>query len=247
MFTYIYGYHPVLMALEKNSLIKIKKVFLIENKHQKVLAELKKSKVTFEYISLEKMNNLLQTTKHQNICAQIASYHYFNLSEILNIIPKNKFYRFLICDKITDPHNFGSILRIAAGNDFDCVIVLNRNQAELNGIVVKAAAGAVSVIKICQVNNLSQIINFLQQKNFWILAADKNDQAQDYQNLKYDHHLALIIGNEGHGISNNILRKADYLVTIPMSDKIESFNASVACGIIANNIYLKSKKINTKK
>lgn len=242
MFSYIYGYHPVLMALEKSSLVKIKKVFLVENKHEKLLGQLKKAKIEYQYISLEKMNNLLQTSKHQNICAEVVSYHYFSLNEILNILPKNKFYRFLICDKITDPHNFGSILRIAAGNDFDCVIILSRNQAEVNAIVAKAAAGALSVIKICQVNNLSQIINFLQQKKFWILAADKDDKAVEYQNLKYDYHLGLIIGNEGHGISNNILKKADYLVTIPMSNEIESFNASVACGIIANNIYLKSKK-----
>jgi len=166
MFSYIYGYHPVLMALEKSSLVKIKKVFLVENKHEKLLGQLKKAKIEYQYISLEKMNNLLQTSKHQNICAEVVSYHYFSLNEILNILPKNKFYRFLICDKITDPHNFGSILRIAAGNDFDCVIILSRNQAEVNAIVAKAAAGALSVIKICQVNNLSQIINFLQQKKF---------------------------------------------------------------------------------
>jgi len=74
------------------------------------------------------------------------------------------------------------------------------------------------------------------------LAADRNEQAINYQSLKYDYHLALIIGNEGKGISNNILRKVDYIVSIPMSNRIESFNASVACGIIANNIYLKTKK-----
>lgn len=242
MFSYIYGYHPVLMSLETNSLIKVEKVFIVNNKHQEIIPKLKKMNIPFEYISLEKMNNLLKTTKHQNICLQVFDYRYFDISEIFNKQPKNHFYRFLICDKITDPHNFGSILRIAAGNDFDCVIILNRNQVQTNGTVAKAAAGALSVIPICQVNNLNNLINFLQQKKFWILAAAKNDQAVNYHDLKYDYHLALIIGNEGKGISNNILKKSDYLVEIPMSNKIESFNASVACGIIANNIYLKSKK-----
>lgn len=240
MFSYIYGYHPVLMSLEKDSLVKVKKVFLVNKKHQDLVAKLKKLNIPFEYISLEKMNNLLKTTKHQNICLQVADYRYFELSEILNRAPKHKFYRFLICDKITDPHNFGSMLRIAAGNDFDCVIILNRNQAQVNSTVAKTAAGALSVVPVCQVSNLNNIINFLQQKQFWTLAADKNDQAVNYQDLKYDHHLALIIGSEGEGVSNNILKKADYVVSIPMSNKIESFNASVACGIIANNIYLKN-------
>lgn len=244
MFSYIYGYHPVLMSLENDSLVKVKKVIIVDKKHQELLSKLKKMNIPYQLISLEKMNNLLKTTKHQNICLEVADYHYFELDEILNKKPKNNFYRFLICDKITDPHNFGSMLRIAAGNDFDCVIILNRNQVQVNGTVAKAAAGALSVIPICQVNNLSSIINFLQQKHFWTLAADKNDQAVSYQDLKYDHHLALIIGNEGEGISNNLLKKSDYIVAIDMSDKIESFNASVACGIIANNIYLKTKKNN---
>lgn len=241
MFTYIYGYHPVLMSLENNSLVKPKKVIIVAKKHPELALKLKKLNIPFEYISLEKMNNLLKTTKHQNVCLQVESYRYFDLAEILNRSPKNKFYRFLICDKITDPHNFGSMLRIAAGNDFDAVIILSRNQAQVNSTVAKTAAGALSVIPIVQVSNLNNTINFLQQKNFWTLAADKNNQARNYQDLKYDHHLALIIGNEGDGISNNILKKADYIVSIPMSDKIESFNASVACAIIANNIYLKTK------
>ncbi|MGL5268156.1 MAG: 23S rRNA (guanosine(2251)-2'-O)-methyltransferase RlmB [Spiroplasma sp.] len=244
MISYIYGYHPVLMSLENESLVKVKKVIIVANKHQDLVAKLKKFNIIFEYISLEKMNNLLKTTKHQNICLQVKSYRYFDVSEILNKVPKHKFYRFLICDKITDPHNFGSILRIAAGNDFDCVVVLNRNQVQVNSTVAKAAAGALSVVPICQVNNLSNLINSLQQKHFWILAADKNAQAVSYQDLKYDYHLGLIIGSEGQGVSNNILKKTDYIVAIPMSNKIESFNASVACGIIANHIYLKSNTNN---
>lgn len=242
MLSYIYGYHPVLMSLEKDSLIKPKKVIMVVKKHPEIALKLKKLNIPLEYVSLEKMNNLLKTTKHQNICLQVQNYRYFDLNEVLNKGPKNQFYRFLICDKITDPHNFGSMLRIAVANDFDGVIILSRNQVQVNSTVAKAAAGALSVIPISQVSNLNNTINFLQQKNFWTLAADKNDKAQNYQDLKYDHHLALIIGSEGEGISNNILRKADYIVAIPMSNKIESFNASVACGIIANNIYLKTKK-----
>lgn len=240
MFKYIYGYHPVLMSLEKDSLVKVKKVFLVEKKHADLVPKLKQLNIPFAYLSLEKMNNLLKTTKHQNICLEVASYRYFELEELFHRMPKHKFYRFLVCDKITDPHNFGSMLRIAAGNDFDCVVILNRNQVPVNATVAKAAAGALSVVPVCEVNNLANTINFLQQKQFWMLAADKNEKAVNYQDLQYDHHLALIIGSEGEGVSNNILKKADYVVAIPMSEKIESFNASVACGVIANNIYLKT-------
>lgn len=244
MFSYIYGYHPVLMSLESDSLIKIKKVFIVENKHSNIIAKLKKMNISFEFISLEKMNNLVKTSKHQNICLEVAEYRYFSIDEILKRKKIKNFYRFLICDKITDPHNFGSMLRIAAGNDFDCVVILQHNQVQVGSVVAKAAAGALSLIPICQVSNLNNLINFLKQKNFWILAADKNDESIEYQTLKYDFNLALIIGSEGQGISNSLLKKSDYVVSIPMSSRVESFNASVACGIIASDIYLKTIKNN---
>lgn len=104
-------------------------------------------------------NNLLGTTKHQNIAANVKDYQYFSFDELINIDSTSKFLRILILDRISDPHNFGSMLRIAAGNDFDGIIVLNRNQSEINGAVAKAAAGALSIIPVCQVNNLTSAIN----------------------------------------------------------------------------------------
>lgn len=244
MLRYIYGYHPVMMALEKNSLIKVKKVFILQKKYKEIIPKLKELNIDYEIQDLQKMNNILQTTKHQGIYLEVKSYNYFDIDQIFKRVPKNKYYRFLICDKITDPYNFGSILRIAAGNDFDALIVLNRNQAVVNSVVAKTAAGALSIVPICEVNSLNVLINNLKQKNFWILAADKNDQAVDYHELKYDFNLGLIIGSEGSGVSNSLIKHSDYVVKIPMSDNLESFNASVACGIICNNIYLKT--INTK-
>lgn len=241
---YIYGYHPVIAALSPSSLIKIKKVFLVEDKYQELKKELKKINVVYEIISLQTMNNLLGTTKHQNIAANVKDYQYFSFEQLTTINSISKFLRFLILDRISDPHNFGSILRIAAASNFDGVIVLNRNQSAINGVVAKVAAGALSIIPICEVNNLTLIINNLQEKyKFWILAAAKTKKAVDYFNIDCSSNLALIIGNEGEGISPKLLKHTDYIVQIPISEKIESLNASVACGIIANYIYLTTLKI----
>lgn len=243
---YIYGYHPVIAATLPSSLIKIKKVFLVENKYQEFKKTLKKLNIIYEVISLQKMNNLLATTKHQNIAAAVKPYQYFTFNELITFTSSSKFSRFLILDRISDPYNFGSMLRIAAGNNFDGVIVLNRNQSEINGVVAKAAAGALSIVPICQVNNLTFIINNLQEKcNFWILAAAKTTNAINYFAVDCNSNLALIIGNEGEGISSKLLKHTDYVVQIPISSKMESFNASVACGIIANYIYIETLKLNT--
>lgn len=241
---YIYGYHPIIAALSTSSLIKIQKVFLVQDKYQKLKKDLKSVNIPYEIISLQAMNNLLGTTKHQNIAANVKDYQYFSFDELINIDSTSKFLRILILDRISDPHNFGSMLRIAAGNDFDGVIVLNRNQSEINGAVAKAAAGALSIIPVCQVNNLTSAINNLQEKyKFWILAAAKTAKAIDYFTIDCISNLALIIGNEGEGISPKLLKHADYIVQIPISLKIESFNASVACGIIANYIYVETLKL----
>ncbi|WP_338978486.1 23S rRNA (guanosine(2251)-2'-O)-methyltransferase RlmB [Spiroplasma endosymbiont of Panzeria rudis] len=241
---YIYGYHPIIAALSTSSLIKIKKVFLVQDKYQELKKDLKSVNIPYEIISLQAMNNLLGTTKHQNIAANVKDYQYFSFDELINIDSTSKFLRILILDRISDPHNFGSMLRIAAGNDFDGVIVLNCNQSEINGAVAKAAAGALSIIPVCQVNNLTSAINNLQEKyKFWILAAAKTAKAIDYFTIDCSSNLALIIGNEGEGISPKLLKHTDYIVQIPISPKIESFNASVACGIIANYIYVETLKL----
>ncbi|WP_375317673.1 23S rRNA (guanosine(2251)-2'-O)-methyltransferase RlmB [Spiroplasma endosymbiont of Virgichneumon dumeticola] len=243
---YIYGYHPVVAAINPQSLIKVRKVFLVQDKYRELKPELSKNKIEYEIIGLEAMNNLLKTTKHQNIAAYVKNYDYFTLDQLLSLQPINKFARFLILDRISDPHNFGSMLRIGAGNDFDGVIILNRNQSEINGAVAKASAGALSIIPICQVKNLTTAINKLKNEhNFWILAAAKTDKAIDYLDVKCDSNLGLIIGNEGEGISPKLLTHTDFVVQIPMSNNIESFNASVACGIIANHIYIQTVKLNT--
>ena len=241
---YIYGYHPIIAALSPSSLIKIKKVFLVQDKYQELKKELKSVNIPYEIISLQSMNNLLGTTKHQNIAANVKDYQYFFFDQLITISSTSRFLRILILDRISDPHNFGSILRIAAGNNFNGVIVLNRNQSEINSVVAKAAAGALSIIPICQVNNLTYAINNLQKKyKFWILAAAKTAKAIDYFAIDCSRNLALIIGNEGEGISPKLLKHTDYIVQIPISPKIESFNASVACGIIANYIYVETLKL----
>lgn len=241
---YIYGYHPVIAAISPSSLIKIKKLFLVQDKYQELKKELNNLNINYEIISLQAMNNLLGTTKHQNIAANVKYYQYTSFEELITVSSTSKFLRFLILDRISDPHNFGSMLRIAAGNSFDGVIVLNRNQSEINGVVAKAAAGALSLIPICQVNNLTFAINKLQEKyKFWILAAAKIAKAVDYFAVKCNSNLALIIGSEGEGISPKLLKHSDYIVQIPMSQKMESFNASVACGIVANYIYIETLKL----
>ena len=128
-----------------------------------------------------------------------------------------------------DPHNFGAIIRTCEAAGVDYIIIPKNRSVEINSTVMKVSAGALNNIKIIEVNNLTNAIDKLKDNGFWIYATDMD--GENYTDVKYDSKTALIIGNEGKGISRLVLEKSDFIISIPMKGKINSLNASVAVGI----------------
>ena len=137
----------------------------------------------------------------------------------------------LILDEIQDPHNVGAILRSAECSGVNGVILTKHNSATITSTVTKTSAGATEHLKICQVNNLSQTIDELKEKGFWIVGSSL-ENAKNYTEVDYKIPIALIVGNEEKGIRKLTASKCDFLVKIPMSGKIQSLNVSVATGIL---------------
>jgi len=137
----------------------------------------------------------------------------------------------LILDEIHDPHNVGAILRSAECSGVNGVIITKHHSATITSTVTKTSAGATEHLKICQVNNLSQTIDELKEKGFWIVGSSL-ENAKNYTEVDYKIPLALIVGNEEKGIRKLTASKCDFLVKIPMSGKIQSLNVSVATGIL---------------
>jgi 23S rRNA (guanosine2251-2'-O)-methyltransferase len=134
-------------------------------------------------------------------------------------------------DGVEDPHNLGAIIRTAEGAGADGLIIPERRAAGVTGAVVKASAGASEYLPIAQVTNMSRTLDQLKQNNIWTVGLDER-AAQSYDQLDYKMDCALVLGAEGHGLHEQIRKKCDFLVSIPMVGKVPSLNVSVAAAIV---------------
>jgi 23S rRNA (guanosine2251-2'-O)-methyltransferase len=145
----------------------------------------------------------------------------------------------LILDSITDPHNLGAILRSADQFSADVVIISGRRSAGDSITVRKTSAGAYEYISIVE-ENLARSIDILKDNGFWVFGADMNGKSCWEQDLKG--RVALVLGSEGKGISHLLVGKCDSMVKIPSAGHVDSFNVSVAAGILMYEIFRQQKK-----
>jgi 23S rRNA (guanosine2251-2'-O)-methyltransferase len=121
----------------------------------------------------------------------------------------------------------------------DYIIIPNKRSVNINSTVMKTSSGALINSNICEVSNIKSTIESLKKEGYWIVGADM--EGTPYTDIDYSGKVALVIGNEGEGLTNIVSSSCDFIASIPMKGKINSLNASVACGIIIYEI-LKSRK-----
>ena len=138
--------------------------------------------------------------------------------------------RLMILDQIEDPHNLGAIIRSAEAFGFDGIIISERRSAKVNSTVYKTSAGAINNIDIAMVKNINRAIKEIKKENFWVygLAGEADG---DITQTDLTGKIALVVGNEGKGLSRLVRENCDGLIKIPMLGKINSLNASVASAI----------------
>ncbi len=176
------------------------------------------------------------TRNHQGMIAFASAFAYSSVDEILDTAKlKGEEPFIVILDKITDPMNLGAIIRSAACVGAHGVIVQQHRAVGLTPSAVRASAGAVEHVKVARVTNINQTIRQLKDLGIWVYAADA--EGTDYRKVDFKGGCALVIGNEGEGISKLTLELCDTSVSIPMSGVIDSLNASVAAGILMYGVY----------
>ena len=148
----------------------------------------------------------------------------------------------LMLDCIQDPHNFGAILRSANAFGVDAVIYKRNNQVGLTNTVAKTSVGAINMLNLIEVSNLSNAINVLKKYKFWIYASTLSESSQDLNKVDFDKRSVIIVGNEDSGISPLVIRNSDFHVKIKMYGNMQSLNVSVACGILLYHIRSKMGK-----
>lgn len=229
----VVGKNPVMEALRSGQ--EIDKLLILKDNTDHVLKKItdmaKKQSIIIHSVEKARLEYLADGQVHQGIVALMAPFPYSNLQDILNHAKaKGRDPFIVILDHLTDPHNLGAIIRSANICGADGVIIPNRRSASLTAVSVKASSGAVSHTPIVKVTNLSQTIDELKKKGFWIMSTDM--KGNPYYKADYKGSLAIVIGNEGTGISEKVKKQCDFSVSIPIHGEIESFNASAAAAII---------------
>ena len=225
----IFGRAPVLEALKNSH--PIDKIIIKSGPYAKslipVIDEAKKRNIVIQQADGARLDRMANGENHQGVIAMISAYSYVSVNDIISG-KDNAFV--IICDKITDPHNLGAIIRTANCVGADGVIIPKRDSAGVNSVVMKTSAGAVEYTPVAKVTNLASTIDELKERGFWITAADMDGQSM--YDIDFKGKIAIVVGSEGKGVSRLVREKCDFIAQIPMYGEINSLNASVAAAVL---------------
>ncbi len=224
----IFGRAPVLEALKNSH--PIDKIIIKSGPYAKslipVIDEAKKKNIVIRQADGAKLDRLANGENHQGVVAMVSAYKYVGLKDIID--KDNGFV--IICDKITDPHNLGAIIRTANCVGADGVIIPKHDSAGVNSVVMKTSAGAVEYTPVAKVTNLAQAIDELKDSGYWVTCADMDGESM--YNIDFKGKIAIVVGSEGKGVSRLVREKCDFVAQIPMFGDINSLNASVAAAVL---------------
>ena len=219
---YIYGRNTIKEYLKKNE--KIDKIYFQQDFHdQNLKLTVQRLKIDYKFVPKSELDRLAKGN-HQGIIGVISDFKYIDEKELI----EGDFL--VILDHLEDPHNFGAIIRTSEAAGVDGIIIPKDRSVSVNETVSKVSTGCVSRVKIARVTNLVSTIEKLKKAGFWIVGTNMN--GTNYDQIDYKGKIAIIIGNEGKGMSDLITKKCDFIATIPMKGEVNSLNASVATGII---------------
>ncbi len=230
---YIYGKNVVKEKLQTND--KINRAYVSKKlKDTSIIDALFKRNIRVDFVDKKVLDRKVDGL-HQGIILDIDEFKTYDLPEILEKLnQKEGFHTLVMLDHLEDPHNFGAIVRTCVALGADGIIIPNDRSVSITSTVVKTSAGAIDHIPIIKVPNLTATIDKLKENEFWIVGTDMN--GQNYKEIDYQMNICLIIGNEAKGMSKIIKDNCDLIVAIPMTNKINSLNASVSCGIVLSEI-----------
>src|SRR5262249_24790229 len=197
---------------------------------QKIVQLCRSNGVPLRTMPRDQLTRLAKAANHQGVLAVTAEKQYGDLDDVLSQ-KLGQYAYVLLLDGIEDPHNLGAIIRSAEGAGADGIIIPERRAAGVTGTVVKASAGASEYLPIARVTNVGRTLEELKSRNIWTVGLDERADRL-YDQLDYKMDCALVLGAEGHGLHEQIRKKCDFLVKIPMLGKVPSLNVSVAVAVV---------------
>jgi 23S rRNA (guanosine2251-2'-O)-methyltransferase len=234
MAEYIWGRNPILETLHAGR--QVRRLLLAEGQREApvikaIMEEAERRHIPVEIVPRGRLDQISRGAVHQGCMAQVAERKYASLEEILaSAERKNEAPFLLILDAIQDVNNLGSLLRSAEAAGMHGIIIPQHRAAEINATVVKTSAGASEHLLIARETNLTRAIEFLKQRNIWVIGL-AGEARTLYTQADLTGPLALVVGSEGRGIGRLVREHCDLLIKLPMYGAINSLNAAVAGSI----------------
>ncbi|MBU4484320.1 23S rRNA (guanosine(2251)-2'-O)-methyltransferase RlmB [bacterium] len=234
------GKNAVLEILKSGNR-EVDQVFISSSMRDKALdvikSECQKKKINFSMVTREEILNLSKVEKNQGVAVKVSAFKYTRLENIVEEALKDPRGAFLvILDGILDPQNLGALVRTSYQCGAHGLIIPKDNAAPIGPASTRAAAGATEYLPIAQVTNISNTINYLKEKEIWVVGADM-DTDVDLYSFDFTGSYALVLGSEGKGLRRLVKDRCDIIIKIPMEGKIDSFNVSVAGAIFLSHMH----------
>ena len=207
---------------------------------QKIAQLCRSAGVPVRTVPRDQLTRLARTATHQGVVAVGAEKKYSDLEDLL-AHRRGEHAFLLVLDGVEDPHNLGAIIRTAEGAGADGIVIPERRAVGVTATVAKASAGALEYLPIAKVTNISRTVEELKERNVWTIGLDERGE-KPYDQLDYKMDCALVLGAEGHGLHEQIRKKCDFLVSIPMLGKVPSLNVSVAAAIVMYEVARQRRK-----
>ncbi|HVX50335.1 MAG TPA: 23S rRNA (guanosine(2251)-2'-O)-methyltransferase RlmB [Chitinophagaceae bacterium] len=229
----IAGRNPVTEALKSGQLID--KILLFNNAGGDVVNEIralaKQHNVPIQYVPNEKLNSLTNI-QHQGVVAFKSAVVYQDLQQVIDWVNGEGLAPlFLMLDGITDVRNIGAIARSAVCCGAQAIIIPDKGVGALNEDAVKSSAGALELVQVCRVNSLLKALDTLHLNGIKVYTSEMKAEHKLFE-LSFTGPCCVVMGNEENGVQQYMSKAADAKFTIPMAGKFDSFNVSVATGII---------------
>lgn len=196
-----------------------------------IFAKARSAGIKVVFVEKEYLDKLSETHRHQGVIAVVTDYVYYDLEETLaEARGEGKPLFFALLDGIEDPHNLGAVIRVAECAGVTAVVIPRHRSVGVTDTVIRMSAGATAHVKICKVTNLNDAIRYLRDEGVFVYAADMDGDSVYSTDLTGD--IAVVVGGEGGGVRPLTRKLCDGAISLPQFGKVNSLNASVACGIL---------------
>lgn len=236
----IYGRHPVIAALQGDR--DLNRIWILPRlqyhpQFHALLAQAKANGAIVTEVEPRRLSQMVDGANHQGVVAQVAPYSYLPLAELIERAKSTAENSVIVVgDGITDPHNLGAIIRTAESLGTQGMVIPQRRSVGVTSTVAKVAAGALETFPIARVINLSRALEELKEAGFWIYGTVA-DSGKLLHTLEISGPVVLVVGSEGEGLSLLTQKHCDFLISIPLSGKTPSLNASVAASMCLYEVY----------